>query len=389
MRKIFGALLGILLASSARAGTGTITVKDSTGTTQTYFIITNGSAQFVGAQAICDGAAAANCAAVKAASTAAAATDPAMVVAISPNNSVTAAQATAASLNATVVGTGTFTVQAQESGTWNITNISGTVSLPTGAATSANQTNASQKTQIVDGSGNVIASTSNNLNVQCANCSGSGASAADAATFTAGTSVFAPTGGEFTTGGATACVTGHQCVAAITAARALFTDVTSMAGTALGAPSTYGTAPGSVNVMGVNAFVTNANANGLTTMASSSPVVIASDQKVSTQNASAAINISTATTTQLVALSGGAKIYVNHWDVVAGGTGNITLEYGTGTACATGTTVLTGAYNLTAQAGISAGDGAAPVLVVPAGNALCALTSAAVQMSGAVAYQQF
>ena len=47
----------------------------------------------------------------------------------------------------------------------SISNISGTVSLPTGAATAANQTNASQKTQIVDGSGNVIASTSNALNV--------------------------------------------------------------------------------------------------------------------------------------------------------------------------------------------------------------------------------
>lgn len=59
--------------------------------------------------------------------------------------SVTAAQATAANLNATVVGTGTFAVQAAQSGTWNLNNISGTVSLPTGAATSANQpTNASQ-----------------------------------------------------------------------------------------------------------------------------------------------------------------------------------------------------------------------------------------------------
>ncbi len=47
----------------------------------------------------------------------------------------TVVQATAASLNATVVGTGTFAVQAAQSGTWNITNISGTVSLPTGAAT--------------------------------------------------------------------------------------------------------------------------------------------------------------------------------------------------------------------------------------------------------------
>jgi len=117
------------------------------------------------------------------------------------------------------------TVAATQSGTWNITNISGTVSLPTGAATSANQTTAnsslssidgkltsvtvgtlpsipagsnnigsitditgtislptlaatstkqsdgSQKTQIVDGSGNVIAATSNALNVNIQNTS--------------------------------------------------------------------------------------------------------------------------------------------------------------------------------------------------------------------------
>jgi hypothetical protein len=44
-------------------------------------------------------------------------------------------QATAANLNATVTGT----VAATQSGTWNVNNVSGTVSLPTGAATSAKQ----------------------------------------------------------------------------------------------------------------------------------------------------------------------------------------------------------------------------------------------------------
>ena len=87
-------------------------------------------------------------AAVKAASTAAVATDPALVVGLSPNSllpafaatpTVTAAQATAASLNATVVGTGTFATQLTGA-TNNINNISGTVSLPTGAATAALQT---------------------------------------------------------------------------------------------------------------------------------------------------------------------------------------------------------------------------------------------------------
>jgi hypothetical protein len=38
-----------------------------------------------------------------------------------------------------VTNAGTFAVQAAQSGTWNVTNISGTVSLPTGAATAAKQ----------------------------------------------------------------------------------------------------------------------------------------------------------------------------------------------------------------------------------------------------------
>lgn len=105
--------------------------------------------------------------------------------------------------------------------------------------------------------------------------------------------------------------------------------------------------------------------------------------------ASAAINVSTATTTQLVALSGTTKIYVTSYDVIAGGTGNITFVYGTGASCGTGTTSLTGAYNLAAQAGIAKGNGLGAVLIVPAGNALCVTTSAAVQMSGSVSYQQF
>lgn len=104
---------------------------------------------------------------------------------------------------------------------------------------------------------------------------------------------------------------------------------------------------------------------------------------------SVAINVNTATTTQLVALSSGKAIYITAWNVVAGGTGNITLVYGTGTNCGTGTTSLTGAYNLTAQSTLSHGAGIGAVLVVPRGNALCVTTSAAVQMSGSVAYAQF
>lgn len=187
-----------------------------------------------------------------------------------------------------LLATVTGTVAATQSGTWNITNISGTVSLPTGAATqttlasidtktpalgqalaaasvpvilpsatittltplstvtanigtagtlalAANQTNATQKTQIVDGSGNVIAATSNNLNVQCANCSGSGVSTADAATFTAGASLFAGTGGFFqTTATSNPLTNGQQGMWQMTANRAGFVNLRNASGAELG-----------------------------------------------------------------------------------------------------------------------------------------------------------
>jgi hypothetical protein len=104
---------------------------------------------------------------------------------------------------------------------------------------------------------------------------------------------------------------------------------------------------------------------------------------------SAAIAISTATTTELVPLVAGQAIAVTSFNVVAGGTGNFQLVYGTGTACATGATAVTGNYNLIAQAGLAIGSGVAPILILPPGKALCATTSAAVDMSGSISYAQF
>jgi hypothetical protein len=105
--------------------------------------------------------------------------------------------------------------------------------------------------------------------------------------------------------------------------------------------------------------------------------------------ASVPISISTAITTQLVAAVSGKAIYVTAWDVIAAGATNFTFEYGTGANCASGPTALTGAYGLVAQFGAAKGGGLGPVLVVPAGNALCAVNSAAVQVSGSLAYTQF
>ena len=100
--------------------------------------------------------------------------------------------------------------------------------------------------------------------------------------------------------------------------------------------------------------------------------------------ASVPIAVSTAGTVQLVAAVSGKAIYVTDWDVVAGGTGTFQLEYGTGTNCATGTTTLTGAYPAAAQFG-RAGVGH---LFIPAGNALCIVTTGAAGSQGFVAYVQ-
>jgi hypothetical protein len=74
---------------------------------------------------------------------------------------------------------------------------------------------------------------------------------------------------------------------------------------------------------------------------------------------------------------------------MAGGTTNVQLEYGTGTACGTGKTALTGAYPLIAQTGVSYGSGVGAVMQTAASNALCINNSAAIAIAGIVTYGQF
>lgn len=62
------------------------------------------------------------------------------------DGSVTVTQSTASNLNATVTGT----VAATQSGTWNINNISGTISLPTGAATETTLSNIKTAVELLD-----------------------------------------------------------------------------------------------------------------------------------------------------------------------------------------------------------------------------------------------
>jgi hypothetical protein len=107
--------------------------------------------------------------------------------------------------------------------------------LPTLAATSTLQSNGGQKTQIVDAGGVVWGFTGSNANVQCANCTGTGASATDGAVFAPGASTFTPNGGFFqTTPSANPLTNGQQGFVQMTAQRAFFSNLRDAAGAELG-----------------------------------------------------------------------------------------------------------------------------------------------------------
>lgn len=90
----------------------------------------------------------------------------------------------------------------------------------------------------------------------CSGGGGGGSSQADAAAFTPGTTSMTVTGGLFQTS-ISNLTTGQAGAMALTADRNVFTNTNRWAGTALGAPSNYGTSPGAVTVPGFNAFITN------------------------------------------------------------------------------------------------------------------------------------
>jgi hypothetical protein len=104
------------------------------------------------------------------------------------------------------------------------------------------------------------------------------------------------------------------------------------------------------------------------------------------------INIVTATTTLAVTGVSGRHVRICHINMVAAGTQNVGIISGTGGTCGTGTGAIVGTtaatgYNWTAQTGISAGNGLGTIMrTVAAGDSVCIITSAAVQLSGVISY---
>jgi hypothetical protein len=177
-------------------------------------------------------------------------------------------------------------------------------------------------------------------------------------------------------------------------------NITQWDGTALGAPSSYGTSPGAVVVPGVNAFVTNSNGNGQATMANSSPVVLASNQTAADPcmfRAKTNLAISTHATSlnQIIGASGSAKIYICSIAVVAAGPTVFNLNTGTGTSCGTSTAAVIGSTTATdglsfgANGGLTLGNGGNTVAVANiSGAELCTIQSNGVYVSGNLTFVQ-
>jgi hypothetical protein len=99
---------------------------------------------------------------------------------------------------------------------------------------------------------------------------------------------------------------------------------------------------------------------------------------------------STTGSTQLVALTSGQTIYICGYDITIGSTAtNVKLTYGTGTACATGLTSLTPAFQIAANGGVVHASPLWGGMKTAASNALCINASAANAVQAVVYYTKF
>lgn len=101
---------------------------------------------------------------------------------------------------------------------------------------------------------------------------------------------------------------------------------------------------------------------------------------------SASISESTAATNEIVSLTASNLIYVCSYKWVTTAANSLSWSYGTGTDCATGTTAIEGAQPFAANGGVAESGGGFPLFVVPSGNALCLVSSAATAHGGRISY---
>jgi hypothetical protein len=253
---------------------------------------------------------------------------------------------------------------------------------------------------------------SNELAVTCGNCSGSGVSVVDAAAWTAGMSVFVPSGGVFND--SATLTTGQEGTARLTTKRAQIIDVDTT-GNALYSAIT-GPIPAGTNIIGNvridqttpgttnGVSVTNANANGQVAMSASSPVVLANNQTAADPcmfQAKTNVPISTSSgTTALVTGVSAKKIYVCSLALIANTPAvSVSLSEGSSSTCGTssqaavmgvatsGTASL--GIPLAVNGGLTLGNGGGTVAATAtAANYLCLFQSGTTLIAGNLTFVQ-
>lgn len=119
-----------------------------------------------------------------------------------------------------------------------------------------------------------------------------------------------------------------------------------------------------------------------------SPVTVHSlDPCFNSPKSTASVAISTATTTSLVALAAGKAVYLCGFSASVGASTTLQFEYGTGAACVTTQTVLTGAITPATGVVISFNSDGTD-LTAPAGNALCLVSTGTGGINGFITYVQ-
>ena len=160
-----------------------------------------------------------------------------------------------------------------------------------------------------------------------------------------------------------------------------------------GVPYRFGVSSGSKVAVIAN------SAGNVAGSASTTPVnVVTSDPCASAAKSSAAINVTSATTTSLVAVSGATKVYVCGFSMTiapsATSADTAAFEYGTGASC-TSPILLTGTFgngDLTSAAAVvpvTYGGGNQTIFTGAASSGICILTTGtAVSVQGVLTYVQ-
>jgi len=262
-------------------------------------------------------------------------------------------------------------------------------------------------TQLVDANGDAITTFG---------AAGSGTSLADDGDIVIGTTEGTPVMGVYESA-PTACTDGDACIVGITADREVKVSVTS------GGPTQYnaGTAAGATDKLNAQGCVRDdatttlsdpdgdyvpcrVNARGAVWVGLETALDKAIDSvAVFGANTTAPIhctntaflNMTTATTTEIVALSGSTIIYVCGYSIVSEGDIVTTVKFvgGTGSNCATSQDDRSSGKILTAGATVgtnfSTGGGSVAVKTSTAGDALCITQSGAANIGIDISYAQF